>query len=308
MDNQDNNEIYNPVPSTGVAQPPQVSQTHQNQPVATSKPSKSNKKLIISLVVVIVILVITSVTLAVLLLGQTAITPNDTKSVASVDESSTNNDKQKKVCAIFEKLCLAVPENWQTEVKQGKYPAVGSAMAEGKTADELADVDTVTITSPDGELTVYLQTGISGVGGRCDIESAGKTYVIKDKPTSLSGYADSATNKQDRAHALAIITTSDGQTGFSPSITLTANDNLIGKTEEHYCASVFADLLNDRNVILSQGTNLTNRGLLSLSTTSRYSESATISPLSFSSLDEAKRALDSQNFQEALEIVASAHY
>ena len=308
MDNQDNNEINNPVSSTEIAQPPQVNQTNQNQPVIMPEPSKSNKKLVISLVVVVVILVITSVTLAVLLLGRTAITPKDSKSVASTEESSTGDPKQKEVCATFEKLCLDVPENWQTDVKQGKYPAVGSAMSEGKTADELADVDTVTITSPDGELTISLQTGISGVGGRCDIESAGKTYIIKDKPTSLLGYADSATNKQDRAHALAIIISSDGQTKFSPAVILTTSSDLIGKSEEHYCASVFADLLDDRNINLSNNSSFVNRGLLSLSTTSRYSESATISPLSFSSLDEAKRALDSQNFQEALEIIASAHY
>ncbi len=226
--------------------------------------------------------------------------------MAGADQQSVDSDRLREVCAIIEKLCLYVPESWQVdikEIKRNEYFTDGSVTDEDDSAEKPTSTDWVTLTSPDGELLVYLRTGINSIGGSCDPDSPGKTYIINDKPTSLSGYSDEKINKQDQAHVLAVITT-DGQF-FTPNITLTASNDLIGKTEAHYCDRAFAGLLNDRNVI-AYNKPIVERGLFSLTTTSGSNPSGGYQD--FSSLDEAKKELEIQNFREAFDIIASVHY
>ena len=294
------NQIPNIAPDPSEAGQPVVQQI-------VKKPN-SNKNLIIGLVVAVVVMAIVSIGSVAFLLSKTVLSPIRQDDNVSVSNSTREVVNLKEVCATHEKICVDAPEDWQVSAENTTYPEKSSDMANSLSESELVNIDKVTLTSPDGGQKVGFSSGITGVGGRCDDSSSDKVYIIRKKQTNLTSYGDSSINRSERAYAMSIVTTSDNGSRFEPAVILTNSNSLISKNQEQYCASVFADLIPGRNIVLSNENGVVNHGLVSLSTKMSYVSSSSSKNPTYRSLDEAKQALESKYFKQAFDIIASARY
>jgi hypothetical protein len=94
--------------------------------------------------------------------------------------SGSSETTLKSYCTDAEKLCFSYPSDWKiTENTVDAEPEVG------------ATADSLTLTSPSGDLSLLLESGIGGIGGTCDAESAIDVTVRESDPISvMTGYED----------------------------------------------------------------------------------------------------------------------
>jgi hypothetical protein len=83
----------------------------------------------------------------------------------------------KTYCSVAEKLCFEYPEDW-------KIASVAQTAQEPG-----AKTDSLTVTSPSGDLSLFLQTGIGGLGGTCSDEDKISVKILAPTPvTAMTGY------------------------------------------------------------------------------------------------------------------------
>ena len=211
---------------------------------------------------------------------------------AKVAEEAPELAKLQEACAPHEKLCFEYPEGWKVDV--------GESELDGK------KIDVMTVSSPTSEVTLRLNSGISGIGGACFPEEYGKVYRVKNQATKLTGYTPDEWRSSD-VRAMALVVSSLDETKFIIGVELTNSNKLMNNEVSSACDTAFSALIDGRNAAQYDGV----AGKVAFST-GVGPASATDEPPSptklYTSLSEAKKALEGEEWKRAFDILASAHY
>ena len=202
---------------------------------------------------------------------------------------------QKELCAQNEKLCVNYPSSWQAKAGQ----ATGG---DGK------QYDTMVLESPSKQVKLSFNGGITGLGGPCEPNTYQGVTVLKAEPTKITT-KPSDQRSADKLYAVAMIDSNDADghkaERTSLKLMLTGSRDAI-KTGKHEdgCALRYARFFESRNdqavLGFTNGTIMIGQGEQASSTTQGYPN--------FASEEAAKKALSSSDYQQAMAILASAHY
>ena len=203
---------------------------------------------------------------------------------------------QKELCAQNEKLCVHYPSSWQAKAGQ----ATGG---DGK------QYDTMVLESPSKQVKLSFNGGITGLGGGpCEPNTYQGVTVLKAEPTKITT-KPSDQRSADKLYAVAMIDSNDAdghkaeRTNLRLMLTGSRDAIKTGKHEDG-CALRYARFFESRNdqavLAFTNGTIMIGRGEQASSTTQEYPN--------FASEEAAKKALSSSDYQQAMAILASAHY
>ena len=203
---------------------------------------------------------------------------------------------QKELCAQNEKLCVHYPSSWQAKAGQ----ATGG---DGK------QYDTMVLESPSKQLQLSFNGGITGLGGGpCEPNTYQGVTVLKAEPTKITT-KPSDQRSADKLYAVAMIDSNDADghkaehTNLKLMLTGSRDAIKTGKHEDG-CALRYARFFESRNdqavLAFTNGTIMIGGGEQASSTTQGYPN--------FASKEAAKKALSSSDYQQAMAILASAHY
>lgn len=203
---------------------------------------------------------------------------------------------QKELCAQNEKLCVHYPSSWQAKAGQ----ATGG---DGK------QYDTMVLESPSKQLKLSFNGGITGLGGGpCEPNTYQGVTVLKAEPTKITT-KPSDQRSADKLYAVAMIDSNDADghkaehTNLKLMLTGSRDAIKTGKHEDG-CALRYARFFESRNdqavLAFTNGTIMIGGGEQASSTTQGYPN--------FASKEAAKKALSSSDYQQAMAILASAHY
>lgn len=203
---------------------------------------------------------------------------------------------QKELCAQNEKLCVHYPSSWQAKVGQ----ATGG---DGK------QYDTMVLESSNKQVKLSFNGGITGLGGGpCEPNTYQGVTVLKAEPTKITT-KPSDQRSADKLYAVAMIDSNDAdghkaeRTNLKLMLTGSRDAIKTGKHEDG-CALRYARFFESRNdqavLAFTNGTIMIGRGEQASSTTQGYPN--------FASEEAAKKALSSSDYQQAMAILASAHY
>jgi len=259
-------------------------------PIEPEKPKKS--KIIINILVGLSLIIATATITYFAMELRYNNKANQEDKVANTTTTETEvaekEPEMKEFCAENEKICFEHPEDWQ----------VKSEPAKGGYEPNKVDVDLVKLTSPSGGVSIVLKTGITGLGGACLPENEGKLYVEEVSKTNISTKADEY--NIGTASATSIVTSNRGGNQFTLQIGLSTNKAIINRTSTSACDGGYHGMIDGRNVKLFDSVSgQSDVGVIQFATEK--------SP-AFSTLAEAKTALRDKEYQQAFDIIASAHY
>lgn len=246
-------------------------------------------------VVAIVVLVIALVVALGWVFYQNYLLQDDAKTDTDDSTVVTNNNQTKEVCATNEKICFDVPSNWTADAATATYPAQDSEMAQGVTADRLAQVDAMTMTSSDKTVTVDVTTGLAGVGGAC-VDQTRKAWTLEAEQLSVATQNPDA--DMDTANLYAVKGVEQNDDGsYSAMVYLTASKKAIEVGERSYCDAAFAPIFNARNVDMLEWVQTS--GLMTVAADETDGSA---------SYDDAEKLLNSDAYKEAFTLLQTAHY
>ena len=210
-------------------------------------------------------------------------------------ETNASDVKTKKVemneyCAEVEKICVDYPATWK----------VKATVEEG--TDGKDSVDQVTFYEGD-KATLYIDTGIDGVGGYCEPdESNGVVYILKSQQLSIQNpeFKDEEKWIRDRSsrnlYAVADYTEINDRLGIYVTglKVLTEENKALDPCSVTY-RNLFHGIREYDSVVL---------GIHSFFGRDGVTENA----YTFKTVDDAKSALVEEPYKTLFDVVASAHY
>jgi hypothetical protein len=245
-----------------------------------------------SLHVVIVIALVLSLACALgFIFWQNFLRNDATKTVADSTSKTVEEVviRKKTACFNLEKLCFDYPDDW-------------TASLSVKTVNDITS-DTVEVVSENG-FKLRADTGIFGIGGTCIAEEAGNVEVIEAKRLGIS-YAlpdDRGAYEAPDVYAAKVIYANKATTEFSASVLLTTDLDLTQAGEVNGCDATYASLFRTRYI--NHDDNPSNKTLMSFSDT----KVGIGSDATKSTAADARRELESDDYKQAYEILASARY
>jgi hypothetical protein len=199
-------------------------------------------------------------------------------------EDADPKEKTKEFCAEHEKICFAVPTDWQSSIDSAHVNYVDGV-----------ETDEVKFSYKDNTPAVYAQTGMTNLGGACESDEAmGRIHVVAKKRTAV----DSKANKSSKAWAVSTVQESSDGKKFIPEIALTSKSEVIDNTEVGACTALFYINVMGKNI--RYGDTL---GVVRVVTSSYEAKQE-----EFTSLAKAKEYLNTPTAKQAFDIIASAHY
>lgn len=216
-----------------------------------------------------------------------------------IDEKKDETPKvvYKEVCAPHEGICFKHPETWT------------SSVSEETSGIEPVKTDRAMIEATDGT-RVSVVTGVMGIGSVCFPEEQGKVAVVRQKETGLTGYSTEH-GRRATVSVAAIVTSNKEETEFRPMIGLTNSSELLDGTNDSACAAQLFGMFDGRGVEFSDTGDPSNPyGLVSVSTAQVIGgpEEEQTPKKVYSSLEEAKKAFETESYKQAFDIIASAYY
>ena len=211
---------------------------------------------------------------------------------AKVAEETPEVAKLQEACAPYEKLCFEYPEGWKIDV--------GESELDGK------KIDVMTVSSPTNEVTLKLNSGISGMGGACFPEEYGKVYRVKNQATKLTGYTPDEWRSSD-VRVMALVVSNLDETKFVIGVELTNSKELVNNEVSSACNAAFSALIDGKNA--AQYDGVAGKVIFSTGVGPTSATDDLLPPSKqYASLSEAKKALESEEWKQAFDILASAHY
>lgn len=207
--------------------------------------------------------------------------------------SSSSSAKLVEYCAVTEGICFDYPNNWKLEARQEVDDINGNSLT-------LEGGDVVTLTSPDGNMTLRLVTKISGLGGACDSPD-GPVSVVRSQPVNALGDYEVDDYNGQTALAAAVVYSmldDDGAIiGYQPEVVLsTSKDFEYVHTYDACAGRPFGSFLDGH--ANAPGVDKTSLSFVSIDPKQRV----------YDTLDEAKAALDTENYKVINTILLSSRY
>lgn len=243
------------------------------------------------IVVVLVVVVLLGVAAAWWVSQQSVVTPLQT---ASKKHMTAEPDRQhKEACAPYETLCFTYPKDWQLTTKEVDINGIPA--------------DAMLVQSPGREMQLVINTGITGIGGGpCEPGELGKVTVWQSKATTIKSIKPVETSDYLDTVAATAFVEQDVQSGrFVPRVMLTMSKVMSTKGEHDGCHLRFASLIGGRGVKSASGEYSMT---MFASGKSQWPIDSQIEPATFATVQEAIEQLDTTVYQQAFEILASAHY
>jgi hypothetical protein len=193
-------------------------------------------------------------------------------------------------CTTGEKLCFKYPVTWAM-----KTESTASVDNPGFNGDKL------TLTSPSGKLTLHLQSGIDGIGGTCGPDGT-LTRVLES--TAIAGMTGFKADEYglESAYVTKVITSAQDD-AYTPNLYVSNSRQYTTAGDITEISGLcFSTLLTGRNVTLSNDYVGSGAFVFGL-----FGNSVGPAP-SYSTIDEATKAYDTDNYVAAAAILASLHY
>lgn len=265
---------------------------------------RTNKKytIIIAILSIFLVAAIGVIVYLTLFAPKEEVKQNTQNNQAKTEESEVAV-KKVSYCAEHEKMCFEYPEDWTLSSTPWKYDIPNGGPD--------AELDRVTLVARDKTVRLTLQSGISGIGGACFPEDAGKVSIVKKKATTINDYKADNGNVPT-AYAMAIVRSNKEETEFTPVIGLTTLSALIDGTSKSACDVTYFGIVEGRNSLLSQGEGYKDYGGTQFVTGAALGQTADmekeVATKTYGTFEEAKKALESESYKQAFDIIASAHY
>lgn len=193
-------------------------------------------------------------------------------------------------CTPAEKLCFEYRKGWKLETLE----PVGTEPG--------ASVDNLRLTSPDGTLDLNLTSGISGLGGTCSEEFAKDVTVLSPVPIpGLTGFEDEY--NQDMAEVARTIYTSDTG-GYIAALYVTTSPDYTKAGTYKYCGTGFSQYVTGKHSVVSSEFEGAGAFRFGYTGSSYYGEADD----GYATLELAKAAYESDNYQQAAALLATLRY
>ncbi len=223
---------------------------------------------------------------------------NENAAIIQKDTKDKTN-ASKEYCHETAKLCFAYPSSWKLKESTETREA---PISEGSAEFKAYTVKSASVSSSSGEVTVYLDMGMGQLGGACneaeykedslEIVSVKKLAIETDIYEGLEEYL----TKQ--LYVVKTVTAIDGE--YTPATYVTNKKTLQNPGIIGYCNSMFS------SVFTQKYNPIPGYGQMQLSTIALNTTRGEIQ--NFSSRTAAINKLNSSDFQQAYEIISSAHY
>lgn len=195
--------------------------------------------------------------------------------------------KSHEYCASVEKLCFNYRDDWKITAK-----AASLDQPEGATGD------LVTVTSPDGDVVLTLETGIGGIGGTCPDEFATNVTVLEATPIEgMTGYKDEFSINTLQVARIAYQVMGEK---FGTGVYVTDEAEYSTPGTIYRCGAGFSMFVDGKNARL--GSDTEEAGAF------RFGMSSSSEGPRYASLKDATDAFSSDTYKQAVTLLASLHY
>ena len=217
----------------------------------------------------------------------------DTAEVADTPVKATEETpelaKLQEACAPYEKLCFEYPEGWKIDI--GEH-SIGQMQAKG---------DRIILSSPTDSIKMQLDTNRGGIGGVCLPGVYGNNYRVRSQETKLTGYTTSEYDYSD-VQAMTLVSSNLDETQFTISVVLSRSRVLIDNEVSSYCDSAFSMF------VPSKAPDAGSFYFVAKDISGGANSDGEATSTQYTSLAEAKKVLESEEWKRAFDILASAHY
>ena len=212
----------------------------------------------------------------------------------------------KEYCAEHERMCFDYPDGWSIESDPWRYNYDGEG-------DSSAEFDRVTVFSPSRQNKLVLTSGISGIGGMCFPEDAGKVSIVDVKKTVISNFTGGLEDNMPDAYAVSMVTSNKEETEFTPKIGLTRSSEIVNRTADSGCDAMLLGMVDGRSAMLDGDAEHVSYGSVQFvyghvlgggGSDGESGEGAK----TYASLEKAKKALEDPELKQAFNIISSARY
>lgn len=220
---------------------------------------------------------------------------------AKSSETPIESDGQGIVCVDQEKLCFELARDWSSEKTTKDYPAKSSQLWKDNGNKPIYSFAGLTMRSPNGEVVLHLDTGISQLGGGCPDPSQSFS-VTATKKTVIMAQNDTDANKMVDVYAVKALVQKQDNT-YVPIVILTDRAALSRVGEYNVCEAGYADVIAQNNPISQQESFRMRIG-----STVALLNSLPDPVENGLSRNDALSELNSSSYNQAFDILASAHY
>lgn len=221
-------------------------------------------------------------------------------------KNAETDNRPETFCLPEEKLCFSNPDGWIVDIN--------SRVAE--ISNVAADRGTVTSPREEG-LELYVLSGIDGSDGWCEPGMQGRVYVEKIRKLDETWVAngDDGEHTTEHLYVVAYIEENREKTSYTPIIMLTKSKPMTTTGAKDGCSATLSYMFNAKNVSLATAENFneagdgaTSLGMEFSTLRMHFGDGATGNDNQQKTLAEAKQLLETADYVQAFDILASAHY
>jgi hypothetical protein len=216
---------------------------------------------------------------------------NAETSKANDASSPASSVTTKESCLLYEKMCFSHPPSWAYSSKQGEIDYGDGTVIKTENG---------TLAKKSGALKLFASTGITGIGGTCD-PSQNTGYFVTLESKEINVPVERSPDEQyltENLHVVRAIEVSPDTNSYTAQVLLSDSTELAKAGRHEPCTTMYASLFKQ------QKEHAMSFGTISFGFTDAPSEAAK----TYGSYDEAKRAAQSSEYNEAFEILKSARY
>jgi hypothetical protein len=197
----------------------------------------------------------------------------------------TDTVATKTYCTVAEKLCFEYREDW----------TIANVAQTGQ--DPGAKTDSLTVTSPNGDLVLFLETGIGGLGGTCPDEEKISVKVLDPIPAAaMTGYESEYS--LDILQVARVVYPRDGT--YIAALYLTGAPEYASEGTIQACGTGFSMFMDGKNSRLS--ADYEGAGAF------RFGYEGNSEGARFGTEKEATDAFDSDTYKQGAALLASLRY